>query len=926
MTGGLGEAGRARLERLGVAALSSGEGLELFDRARGAGEALLVAARLERSGLRAQARAGVLPAVLGDLVAVPVRSGRVGGAGGSLARRLGGVPESEWDAVVLEVVRGEVAGVLGHSSADRVDPERAFKDLGFDSLSVVELRNRLVQVTGLRLPSTLAFDYPNCVAVAKLLRTLVEGRDRASVERVAIARKGTSEELVAIVGMGCRYPGGVRDSEGLWELVTEGRDAISEIPADRGWDLRALRDTDSDAEAGYTYEGGFVHDAGEFDAGFFGISPREALGMDPQQRLLLEIAWEALEDAGIDPGSLRGSQTGVFAGTSMQDYLSPRDARGGEREGFGLTGYLGSVLSGRVAYTFGFEGPAVSVDTACSSSLVALHLACQALRQGECSLALAGGVTLMATPAMLIEFRRQRGLAVDGRCKAFAASADGTGGGEGAGLVVVERLSDARRLGHRVLGVVRGSAVNQDGASNGLSAPNGPSQERVILRALAQAGLSPGDVDVVEAHGTGTTLGDPIEAQALLATYGQGRAEGPLWLGSLKSNIGHTQAAAGVGGVIKMVKAFEHGVLPETLHVDQPTPHVDWSAGEVELLTAPQEWAGGERPRRAGVSSFGISGTNAHVILEEPPVEAGVGAGVAVFGGAGGLAAGEGAGAGEAGAGEGAGAGEAGAGEGAVVGVGGVWGCGVVPLVVSGKGEPALCGQAGRLREFLQGRPEVGLLDVAWSLVSSRARFEDRAVVLGGGRDELLAGLAALERGEDGVGVVRGVAREGRTAFLFTGQGAQRTGMGAGLYEAFPVFREALDEVCGSLDGLVELGEVEGGLRSLLFAEEGSPGAELLDRTEFTQVALFAFEVALLGLVESWGVRPDFVGGHSVGELVAAYAAGVFSLGDACRLVTARGRLMGALPEGGAMFSVEASEREIRESLEGSRDGCLLRL
>ncbi|HEX6353258.1 SDR family NAD(P)-dependent oxidoreductase [Actinophytocola sp.] len=735
------------------------------------------------------------------------------------AERLRALPETERYDQLLSLVMDQAAVVLG--STDAVPADRPFKDLGFDSLTAVELRDRVAEATGLALPVTIVFDHPTAGALAAHLRDIVFGHHVPAAVGAPVA---TGEPL-AVVGMSCRLPGGIDSPEELWHLLAHGGDAVAGLPADRGWDLDGLYHPDPDRPGtSYVRGGGYLRDIAGFDADLFGIAPREGVAMDPQQRLLLEGAWEALENAGIAPGSLSGTATGVFTGVAVPDYWSA-DRIPESLEAYRVTAGAPSVAAGRIAYTFGLEGPAVNVDTACSSSLVALHLAAQALRAGECSLAIVGGAAVMTTPDVLRSLSRQRALAVDGRCKAFAEEADGFGPAEGVGVLVVERLSDARRLGHRVLAVLRGTAINSDGASNGLTAPNGMAQRRVIQAALANAGLSAQDVDAVEAHGTGTRLGDPVEALALQDVYGPDR-DRPLWIGTVKSNLGHTQAASGIVGVLKMILSLRHGVLPRTLHVGRPTSHVDWTRGAVALLTEEQPWPPAGRPRRAGVSSFGISGTNAHVVVEEPAPEHAADAGPD----------------------------------------------GVAPWLLSGATPEAVRDQAARLRAFVADRPGTSQRDIAFSL-ATRAGQAYRAAVAGADRAELLAGLAD---------VVPRRATGGRLAFLFTGQGAQRAGMGAELYACFPVYAAAFDAVAAELGG-----------------------------AEHAQEAVFALEVALFRLVESWGVRPDVLVGHSVGEIAAAHVAGVLSLADAATLVSARSRLMRALPSGGAMIAVEAVETEL---------------
>ncbi|MGV0552900.1 fatty-acid--AMP ligase [Mycobacterium kansasii] len=802
----------------------------------------------------------------------------------TLAQRLRTLRRQQ-DELLLGMVCSQSATVLGYPSPEDIDPECAFQDLGFDSVKATELLDRLNTVTGLALPPTLAFDYPTPAALAAHLGQLLSGSVAAAAP---VQPQVATNEPVAVVGMACRFPGGADSAAALWDLVAGGAEAVGEFPTDRGWDLANLFDPDPDAVGKtYTRAGAFLADASGFDAEFFGISAREAQTMDPQQRLLLEVCWEALETSRIDPAALVGSETGVFVGAWSQQYGG--DGSDGA-EGYAMTGTSTSVASGRVAYALGLQGPAITVDTACSSSLVAAHLACQSLRNGECGLALAGGVTVMTTPAVFTEFSRQRGLAADGRCKAFAAAADGTGWGEGAAVLVLERLGDAHRNNHPVLAVIAGSAINQDGASNGLTAPNGPAQQRVITQAVANAGIGLDEVDVVEAHGTGTTLGDPIEAGALIATYGAARGpEHPLWLGSIKSNIGHTQAAAGVAGMIKMIAALNHDTLPVTRNVDRPSPHIDWSAGTVRLLTEAVPWPLADHPRTAAVSSFGISGTNAHLILRQAPTPVAEPAQPRPA--------------------------AARTEDGAEVGPP------RLPLwPVSARTRAALCAQADRLHQLLVCHPDLDLTDVAYSLASTRTHHPYRAVVTVPAdstdpRAELVAALEALSADQPHPQLVHNHQRAtsaAKTVFVFPGQGGQYPGMAAQLYGRHPTFSAAIDE-CDQALGACTGWSVRAVLR-------GEPGAPSLDRVDVVQPMLFAVMVSLARTLISYGIEPDAVIGHSQGEIAAAYVAGVFTLEQAAKIVALRSAALAELSGAGAMASVLLAADDVDARLQSYGD------
>ncbi|SEO77514.1 polyene macrolide polyketide synthase [Amycolatopsis saalfeldensis] len=857
MTADLTDLDLRRMDNAGLPPVTAEEGLALFDAALAADEALVVAMRINARALRSRSDLQPLMRGLAGGARRTAAKASSAAAASTFAAQLAGLAPAERLRFLVDLVRNDAAAVLGHSSSGSIDVRQGFRQHGFDSLTAVELRNRLTEITGLRLPSTLVFDYPTPAQLAEFLLGELVGTDGPEPLAAAAEPGAHAEDPVVIVGMSCRFPGGVQSPEDLWQLVDSGTDAISEFPANRGWDLGML--AGGGPGSSETREGGFLYDVADFDAEFFGIAPREALAMDPQQRLLLETTWQALENAGIAAHTLKGRPAGVFVGASHTHYTETLGSAAADLEGLILTGNTSSVMSGRLSYTLGLEGPSITVDTACSSSLVALHMAVRSLRSGECAMALAGGVTVMATSDSFSEFARAGGLSPDGRCRAFSDDADGTGWSEGVGMLVLERLSDARRQGREVLAVVRGAAMNSDGASNGLTAPNGPSQQRVIRAALADAGLSTSDVDLVEAHGTGTKLGDPIEAQALLATYGQDR-ERPLRLGSLKSNLGHAQAASGVGGVIKTVLSLREGVMPKTLHVDEPTSHVDWAAGAVELLTEKTAWPELDRPRRAAVSSFGISGTNAHVILEQAPAAAEPGPRAETGG--------------------------------------------VLPWVLSAASVPALREQAARLRSFVDGRSSLAPVDVGWSLATTRSPLAHRAAVLGETREEFLDGLAALAADGPSASVVLGRAgSESRPVFVFPGQGSQWWGMGRELLAASPVFGESVRACADALAPFVDWPVYD------VVAGVGAPA--ILDRVDVVQPALFTIMAGLAAVWRAHGVEPAAVMGHSQGEIAAAYVAGALSLDDAARVVALRSQALLSLSGLGGMVSIAGSAERV---------------
>ncbi|MCV7195931.1 acyltransferase domain-containing protein, partial [Mycobacterium angelicum] len=868
MTAHLQTVDQARVTRTSLTPISTEHGLALFDAAVTHHQPNQVLTPLNPRAVDRLARTNTLPPILSALTTT--RPHAATATAGTLTAQLATQTPDQQRATVTTLVLTTTATVLAHPDPASINPQRPFKDLGIDSLTALELRNALTQHSGLTLPSTLVFDHPTPAAIAGYLLTQISDSVDASIPVRALPA-AVVDDPVVVVGMACRFPGGVDSPAALWDVVSNGTDAMGSFPTDRGWNLAELFDPDPDAVGKtYTDQGAFVPDAAEFDAEFFGISAREAQAIGPQQRMFLEVCWEALETAGIDPAELAGTDTGVFAGTWTQPY---GDSASAGVEGYALTGTAISMASGRVAYHLGLQGPAITVDTACSSSLVAVHLACQSLRGGESSLALAGGSTIMTTPVIFTEFARQRGLAVDGRCKAFAEAADGTGWGEGAGVVVLERLSDARRHHHPVLAVIAGSAVNQDGASNGLTAPNGLAQQRVIAQAVANAGIGLDQVDVVEAHGTGTRLGDPIEAGALIATYGAHHGpDHPLWLGSIKSNVGHTQAAAGAAGLIKMITALQHEVLPPTLHVDRPSPHVDWSAGTVRLLTEPISWPVSDHPRTAAVSSFGISGTNAHVILQQAPASPTPPASPKA--------------------------------EPALR----IW-------PISARTPAALAAAADRLHHYLTEHPGADLTQVAYSLATTRTHHAYRAAITASAasddpRQDLLAALHALHTNTPHPNLDQHnlIQSNSKLVFVLPGQGAQHPTMGLELYTHHRVFADAIDACDEALRPWTGWS-----VRDVLCHDPAAPSVR---RVDVVQPVLFAIAVSLAEVLRGYGMVPDAVIGHSQGEIAAAYIAGALTLEDAAKVVALRSQALGALAGTGTMASVLVPASELHQRLQ----------
>ncbi|MFJ8744638.1 type I polyketide synthase [Embleya sp. NPDC127516] len=830
-------AGQDRMVDAGFRTLSTADGLAIFDAAVRTDTALFVPLPTDLAVLTRQLAGNPPPPLYRGLLRTPLRRavGTKAGNSPDLAARLAGEPPAERTRILLDLVREQAAAVLGHAGVDAVGPGRPFRELGFDSLSSVDLRNRLAAAVGLRLPVGLIYDHPTPGALAQYLRSRLTGDPDEAAGPVPTRSDAPvgEDDPVVVVGMSCRLPGGIESPDELWNLLASGGDAVGPVPDDRGWNLdRFAAWNQAMPGVGLLSEGGFITGASGFDPAFFDISPEEALVIDPQQRLLLELAWEALERTGEDPRQLRGSRTGVYLGTFSQNYVSDLRQVPEASLPYVSSGAGSPFACARVAYTFGLEGPTLAVDTGCSSSGVALHLACQALRRGECASALVGGVTVLAFPAA---FENLGGIASDGRCKSFSADADGTGWGEGAGVLVVERLSEARRRGHRVLAVIRGSALNHNGASNGLTAPHGPSQSQVMRLALAEAGLGPTDIDVIEAHGTGTPLGDAVEAEAVIDAYGRHRpADRPLWVGSVKANIGHPHAASGVVGVIKTILAMRHGIVPEALHAAEPLPDVDWQDSGITLAHRAVPWPETGRPRRAGVSSFGGNGTKVHLILEQapddptaPPSRDAPDTGSAPL-----------------------------------------------PCLLSARTGPALAEQARRLRERLVEADTVTPTDVAWSLATTRSAFEERAVILARDRSELLDVLAALAAGLPHPALVTGrSASEGaRLVALLPDAEERLPAAEAEFYAAFPAYAHAWDGAAGALAPYLD--------RPLpLPGTDGEP---------LVSAAAFASHVAGYRLLESQGLRPDALLGRGLGQIAAAHLGGSLTLRQAAAVVAGR--------------------------------------